>query len=86
MRIIAASVPAIAKDASQAAARANFHPAGNRLPFLQTRPRRAVHEPLRTPLGLAPLAAILVPDLILPPGHITLSARNALAPRKETAP
>ena len=37
------------------------------------------------PLGLAPLAAILVPNLVFAPCHITLSARNALAPRKETA-
>ena len=40
------------------------------------------------PLGLALLAAILVPNLIFAllfaPCHITLSARNALAQRKET--
>ena len=37
------------------------------------------------PLGLALLVAILVPNLVFAPCHITLSARNALAPRKETA-
>lgn len=38
-----------------------------------------------SPLGLAPLATILVPALVFAPCHITLSARNVLAPRKESA-
>ena len=38
------------------------------------------------PLGLDPPAALLISNPVFAPCHITLSARNTLAPRKETAP